>query len=209
MPTTTSNTARAAILFTLGAAVGILILTGLRFAVQEPAHAVHYHANWAVFVDGTRVDLTAGRYMEDVFQCTMDAGHQRPEHRVHMHEGNHDVVHVHAAGVAWGHLLANLGFGVGDDYLETDRGTLASAEGRTLKFVLNGRPVSTIRNVPIEDRDRLLISFGSESVEEVVASQFPEVGSDAGEYNLRPDPASCSGPVEEGLGDRLRRAFLG
>lgn len=196
-----------AIALLLGAVIGILVLTGVRFAVQESPHSVHYHANWAVFVDGARMDLTAGRYMEDVFQCMVDAEHQRPEHRVHMHEGNHDIVHVHAAGVTWGHLLANLGFGIGDDYLETERSRLVSDEARTLKFVLNGTPVTTIRNVAIGDQDRLLISFGGETVDEVVASQFPQVGDDAGQYNLMPDPASCSGPVEEGLGDRLKRAL--
>jgi hypothetical protein len=192
-----------------GVVIGALLLIGIRFALQEPPHAVHFHANWALMVDGQRVDLTAQRYMVDVLQCTIDPSHQAPEDRVHMHEGNHDIVHVHASGVTWGHFLANLGFGVGDDYLQLRDEMLRSDSTRTLKFVLNGNRVRSIRNLAVGDQDRLLISFGTETLEEVVANQFPTVAQDAGEYNTRPDPASCSGAHEETFGERLRRAAIG
>jgi len=190
----------------LGGVIGVLLLSAARLmALPEHAH-VHHHANWAIFIDGERLDLTDGRYMEDVFQCTADPAHQRPEDRVHMHEGNHDVVHVHAAGVTWGHLLANLRFGIGDDYLHTEQARFETTGERSLKFVLNGSPVRSIRNLSIGDQDRLLISYGPESVEEVVVAQFPLVASDAGRYNEVPDPASCSGAHTETFGERVRRA---
>jgi hypothetical protein len=197
----------AAGIFVVGAIVGILLLGAVRFAAMPAHEHVHFHANWAVFVNGQRLDLTGMRYMEDVFQCSVDPTHQRPEDRVHMHEGNHDVVHVHASGVTWGHFLANIGFGVGDTYLETDEARLETTPDRTLKFVLNGDPVRSIRNLPIRDQDRLLISYGPESLEEVTADQFTQVAADAGRYNEVPDPASCSGAAEETSGERLRRAF--
>lgn len=199
---------KTASLLVIGALLGILLLGSVRFAAQQPAHPpVHYHANWALYIDGARVDLTADRYMEDVFQCSADPHGQRPEDRVHMHENNHDVVHVHAAGVAWGHLLANLGFGVGDGYLETDSGRYANGDAGTLKFILDGRPLRSIRNEPIADGARLLISYGSETDAEVLETQFTSVAEDAPQYNTMPDPASCSGQEEEGLAERLRRAF--
>jgi len=197
-----------AVTLLVGAVIGVLSLLAVRLVAQpEAGHSVHYHANWAVFLEGERLDLTAGRYMEDVFQCSMDAAHQHAEHRVHMHENNHDVVHVHDSGVTWGHLLANLGFGIGDDYLETGTAFLRSAPDRSLKFILNGRPVRSIRNLEIASEDRLLISYGPETVDEVLATQFPEVQSNADRYNLMPDPASCSGAQEEGFSSRLRRAL--
>jgi hypothetical protein len=191
----------------LGVVIGIALIGAVRYVAQEPVQGVHYHANWAIFIDGERLDLTGGRYMEDVFQCMVDASQQNPEGRVHMHESNQDVVHVHAAGVTWGHLIANLGFGVGDDYLYTDSGRFDRSAEKSLKFVLNGTPVPTIRNLGIGNQDRLAISYGGETIEEVVASQYTQVGSDAGRYNEMPDPASCSGAVEESRGDRIRRAF--
>jgi hypothetical protein len=190
----------------LGAVIGVLLLSAARLVALPEHEHVHHHANWAVFINGERLDLTDMRYMEDVFQCTMDPTHQRPEDRVHMHEGNHDVVHVHASGVTWGHLLANLGFGIGDDFLHTDRARFETTPERSLKFVLNGSPVRSIRNLSIGDQDRLLISYGPESVETVVADQYPLVAADAGRYNEVPDPASCSGAHEETFGERVRRA---
>lgn len=201
------NTAAYLLTLVLGIVLGVGLIGTARFATQEPEHGVHYHANWAVVIDGERLDLTANRYMEDVYQCMADPSHQNPEDRVHMHENNHDVVHVHAAGVTWGHLLANLGFGVGDGYFYTDRARYETDEERSLKFVVNGSPVPSIANRAIGDRDQLLISYGPETVDEVAAKQASMIAATASEYNEMPDPASCSGAMEEDLGTRLRRAF--
>lgn len=198
--------ARTVVLLLTGALAGVLLVGAVRFAGQTHEHPVHYHANWAVFVDGERLDLTGDRYMEDVMRCSADASHVAPEDRVHMHENDHDVVHVHAAGVTWGHLIANLGFNVGDDFLITDNGRYLSGEAGSLKFILNGAEVPSIHNRQIGDQDRLLISFGPEPAEEVVASQFSQVLANAGTFNTMPDPASCSGHEEMTFGQRLRRA---
>lgn len=202
------GTGSAAALLAAGAVIGVIGFGAVRLAALPPEPHVHYHANWAVFVDGRRLDLRDERYMEDVAACKADAAKLQPEERVHLHNGDQDVVHVHAGGATWGHLLANLRFGVGDDYLLTDRGVrYAATPERTLKFIVDGQEVSSIRNLLIEDRDRLLISYGPETAEEVVRTQFPQVASTAAEHNTRPDPATCSGSDHEGFGDRLRRAF--
>ncbi len=206
MSTSTSGT-RLAITLIAGAVLGFLLIGATRFATQEHLHGVHYHANWAIFVNGERLDLTDTRYMEDILVCTADPSRQNPEERVHMHENNQDVVHVHASGVAWGHLMANLGFAFSDDYLYTDKARFENDSENTLKFVLNGMAVQSLNNRMIGDRDRLVISYGPESVDEVLEKQFPLVETSAARYNEMPDPASCSGAVEETMGDRLRRAF--
>lgn len=200
---------RPALLVGAGVVAGVLGFGLVRLAALPPHPVTHYHANWAVFVDGKRLDLSDDRYMEDVARCKSDPTRVDPEDRVHMHNRDPDVVHVHDGGATWGHLLANLGFGIDDDYLATDRGERhVSGGGRTLKFVLNGRPAASVHNQVIASEDRLLISFGAESAEEAARAQFPQVASDAGEFNRKPDPAGCSGNTEHAtFGDRLRRAF--
>lgn len=198
---------RPTTLLLAGVVVGYLLTGTVRLATQEHEHGVHYHANWAVFVDGQRLDLTGDRYMEDVYRCMADPTSQQPADRVHMHENNQDVIHVHAAGVTWGALMANLDFALGDAYLFTDKARFENGDDRTLKFVLNGMVVPSVYNLLIGDSDRLVISYGSETPEEVLAKQFPLVASDAGVYNTMPDPATCSGPMEATLGERLRQAF--
>lgn len=195
--------------FLLGVAVGILAFGLIRFAASPWPDPVHYHANWALFIDGERVDLSADRYMEDVDACV---GGERllPSQRVHMHEGIDHVVHVHDDGVTWGHFLTNLGFTLGHGTLVTDTGRrLAVEEGRNLTFVLNGFAVPNISNRLVESGDRLAISYGAETPEEVRGKQFPQVPDDAEEYNERQDPAGCAGRDEAGFFERLRRAFWG
>ena len=174
--------------------------------VEEPTH---YHANFALFVDGERVDLSGDEYMEEVGACKV-SGTILPTGRAHLHGNNPDVAHVHHEGVTWGHLLANLGFGIGDSYLVLDGGRMYTAgAGPTLKFILNGQPQFSIRNELIRSGDRLLISYGPEKEAEALRIQFPTVASTAEEFNGRPDPAGCSGAHEVTFWERVRHAFAG
>ncbi|MFP3947960.1 MAG: hypothetical protein ACLFWG_04460, partial [Longimicrobiales bacterium] len=119
-------------------------------------------------------------------------------------------VHVHHPGVTWGHFLTNLGFVLGKNFLILDDGRrFEEGEGRTLKFIVNGFAVPEIRNRLVESGDRLLISFGSETLEEVARSQYGRVAENAEEYNHLQDPATCSGSTEPTFFERLRRAFWG
>lgn len=193
--------------FLVGLLAGILALGIARFAFAPWEELPHYHANWAVFVDGERLDLSADRYMEPVATCM--AGDQiLPANRVHMHDNDDAVVHVHHTGVTWGHFVMNLGWSLGDDYLILDDGRqLVESSGGSLKFVVNGFVVPSVRDRLIRSGDRLLISYGSETDQEALRTQFPDVATGAEELNDTPDPAGCAGADELSWGARLRRAF--
>lgn len=191
-----------------GVLIGILALTVTRFLFMPMPEVTHFHANFAMFVDGQRIDLTDDKYMEDVQGCKADYVKITPEERTHMHENNHDVVHIHDDGVTWGHFMSNIGFAFGENYLIDDENMMYRNEpGKTMKFILNGTQVANPFNKLIGSEDRLLISFGSESLEEVMNAQFSVVASDAHEHNEHPDPGSCSGSLELGLKDRLWKAL--
>jgi hypothetical protein len=193
----------------VGVLAGVLALAVFRLAFVPMEEATHYHANFALFVGGERVDFSGDEYMEDVGACAV-GGVVLPTTRTHLHNSNPDVAHVHHEGVTWGHLLTNLGFGLGEEYLALDDGpVLTEGEGRTLKFILNGQPQYAVDNELIRSGDRLLISYGPESEAEVLRTQFPEVASTAEEYNLKSDPAGCAGAHEVTLWDRIQHAFAG
>lgn len=166
--------------------VGVLLI-GFGLKDSEDHEQVHYHANYAIFVNGQNLDLSADEHMEDTINCVVDHKIVYAQDRVHMHENKDHVVHVHDDGVTWGHFMANIGFGFGDDYLMTDQGLLRNNDSGTLKFILNGRPRLNPYNQVIQTEDHLLISFGSESREEVLKAQFSQVASDAHEYNEKDD----------------------
>lgn len=194
----------------LGVVLGALIFLVVRLILAQPEPPPHYHANFAIVVDGQRVDLSEGRYSEEVAACRVPGQALQPQERVHLHNRDPDLAHVHHAGVTWGHLLANLGFGLGGNYLVTEDGKiLRDGAGRTLKLVLNGRVQLSVHNSLIASGDRLLVSYGPESRDEVVQKQYPTVAADAAEYNRRKDPAGCSGPAEPSFWDRIRHAAVG
>lgn len=191
-----------------GFLLGVAALAGFRLARDRGPGTTHYHANFALFVNGQRVDLRAPRFMEDVSKCKADPTQQDAADRVHLHNGDQDVVHVHAPAATWAHLFANLHMALGDRWLVTDQGVLLDGRGGgTLKFVLNGQEVPGAPERTIRSEDRLLVSYGKESFTNVLQSQYPLVNSNAGEFNLRQDPGSCGAQHADSWPARLRRAL--
>jgi hypothetical protein len=200
---------RTFLLVAAGGLAGALILGFARLAALPPLPVVHHHANWAVWIHGERVDLSHDRYMEDVAACgASDHLQIAPENRVHMHENNQDVVHVHHGGATWGHLMQNIGWGLGADWIITDEGRVFNgSDGGELHFILNGFTVPPANNRVIEAGDRLLISYGTEDYGHLMYDRFTTVADDAESFDATFDPAGCSGHAEETFRERLRRAF--
>jgi hypothetical protein len=191
----------------IGVALGVLVLGLARFAFVSWPLPPHYHANWLVIIDGEPLDLSDARYMEDVAACAAGA-FVLPSQRAHMHAGEDRVVHVHDAGVSWGHFFQNIGFSAGADHLILDDGRrFFNNEEHSVKYAVNGFIVEEVTTRLIRSRDRLLISYGPEAAEQVLAEQFPQVPSDAVRYDELPDPAACAGVHELDFTERLRRAF--
>jgi hypothetical protein len=192
-----------------GILLGTLLLGLLRFAFAPLTPATHYHANWAVFVEGERLDLSADRFMEEVAACRSTDQGILPEERIHMHENDHDLVHVHHQGATWGALLANLGMGLGEGYLVLPDGRqLLVNDNERLVFVVNGLQVPDVYNRVVHSGDRMLISYTTDP-QQAPTDEFASVRSDAEEYNERQDPAACAGHGELPFLERLRRAFWG
>ncbi|HSM36440.1 MAG TPA: hypothetical protein VK837_08605 [Longimicrobiales bacterium] len=210
-----SITMRITLSILAGAALGILAFGLVRYAAApEPVHdePVHYHANFALYLDGERVRFQEERYMEDIATCRLDAGMLGPRDRVHMHQMNDEVVHVHAAGVTWGHFLANLGFAIGEGAIVDEAGVVhAAGPERRLSFVLNGERVPSIANREIVSLDRLLVYQGpTDATDAELEEMFEAIPASADAYNAsHQDGVGCtSGEApEETPADRLRRAF--
>ncbi len=195
----------------LGMGFGIIALGIARFFWAPLEEHTHYHANWAIYIDDTRLDLSSDKYMEDISSCYGSEGYVTPESRVHMHLGEQDIVHIHHDGAAWGHLLTNLGFGLGEGFMVFPDGTtLLNNESKRFTYILNGQILTSIHNQLISSSDRMLISYGSGSIDSVLQNQFSKVMSNAAEYNDQTDPATCSGSHEPlPLLDRIKLAFWG
>lgn len=182
----------------------LLLFFGLRFVFLQK-YEVHYHANFAVFINGERLPFDKFTFYEEVEACGGN-GIDSPKIRAHMHDQKNHVVHVHDNGATWGHFFANLSYVLGNDFIQTDGGLHIEDETNNLTFLLNGEETSTVFNRTIGNEDVLLISYGSES-EDQLRGQFNQIERDAAVYNEQDDPSACSGGKPFTVAERFKQAL--
>lgn len=188
-----------------GFVVGTVWLVGIRFVTYKNDH-VHYHANFALYINGQRDEFNNFTFYEEVQSCGTDE-HNDPKTRVHMHDNVNHTVHVHDNGATWGHFFANLGYTLGNDLIKTDSdGYIDGVSENKLTFILNGKEEEAIANRTIQSEDALLISYGNED-SSVLNQRFGAITKDAGEYNQKNDPASCAGSKPLTTTERLKKAI--
>ena len=204
--TTRKRTPRSKwIMFGMGLLVGVLTLGAFRFfSVSD--HHVHYHADFALYVDGQRDEFKSPTYYEEVQSC--GGGEvDNPRIRVHLHDDEPSAVHVHDNAVTWGALFANLGYVLGDQVIRTSSGVhVDGQDGKKLTFLLNGEFVPDVANRVVGDKDVLLISYGDETVA-TQKSHYNAIPRTAEKHDNTADPAACSGSHPLTWQDRLKAAI--
>jgi hypothetical protein len=189
----------AAVLF------GFVLSTAIRFALIKD-DSIHYHANFALYINGKRDELKSFTFYEEVAACDASAA-DNPKVRVHLHDNNGQLVHVHGGGVTWGHLFQNLGYTLSNDLVGTDSGVyITGDDGNKLSFVLNGESTNVIANELIESEDVLLINYGKDD-QSTLQSRYDSIPRDAGKANTTRDPAACAGAHEFNTWERLKQAL--
>lgn len=183
---------------------GFVIFVGVRFLTYKE-HEVHYHANFALYIDGTRDEFKGPGYYEEVVACHEDH-ESNPSERSHMHGNVNDVIHVHAEGVTWGHFFANIGYTLSDSLIQTHDKTYVNGENGQLKFILNGKQESDISNRKIESEDRLLIDFGNDD-DSSEMKKYDDVAKSAHEYNTSSDPSTCGSSAKLGFWAKLNASL--
>ena len=188
--------------------LGVLVLLAARFATYSPPR-VHYHANFAVYINGQREEFKGAQYYQEVAVCTT-SGITLPQQRAHMHDNINSVLHVHDHSVTWGQFFENLGWFVGPDFLQTADGHLYQASGvNKLHILINGQDytdLTPITNMVIKDQSRLLVSYGDIS-DAKLQQEYQAIPSTAKHYDESQDPASCAGSEKVTTSDRLHHLF--
>jgi hypothetical protein len=196
---------RRLLLLTAGVLIGVFGFGAYRFASYNPEHT-HYHANFAVYINGEKEQFEGFSYYEELTGCSLDTT-PTARGRVHMHEPENSVVHIHDEAVTWGHFFENLGFSIGSDHLATGTDVYTS-DDTSVTYVLNGKKViGNPAAKEIGDEDRLLVVVGAESDEEALEFFDSVVPDDAHEHNESSDPGTCSSGESHGFTDRLKEVF--
>lgn len=189
----------------MGALLGILWCIALRVMLID-TKSVHYHANFNLVIEGAKDPFDSFTQYEEVQACSGNEV-DNPRGRAHLHKPYAHAVHVHDDAVTWSAFFANVGYGLTDKAITTQKGTFVDGQdGNKLQFILNGQKVTTITNRVVASTDALLVTYGKDT-DEIVKKQFDDIPKDAAKLNTEYDPASCSGTKELSFIDKLLLAI--
>ncbi len=124
----------------------------------------HEHASVLVRIFGDKFDFSATTY-------------QIKSSWIHFEESDGNTVHRHSSGVTLGYLFETLGIGIDEDcYIFSDGRQFCTNEDYSLKYFINGDSVNSINDYVVQDDDRILISYGGETREQIT-DQLNELNS--------------------------------
>ena len=124
----------------------------------------HEHASVLVRIFGDKFDFAATTY-------------QIKSSWIHFEESDGNTIHRHSSGVTLDYLFGTLAIAIDEDcYIFTDGRQFCTNEDYSLKYFINGDSVNSINDYVIQDDDRILISYGSET-EDQIADQLNELYS--------------------------------
>ena len=117
----------------------------------------HEHASLLVRIFGDKFDFGSPAY-------------QIKNSWIHFEDSDGTTIHRHSSGVTLGFLFNSLGFTVNDEcFVFPDGREFCNGQNEdySLKYYINHEPVSNIYDHVLEEDDRILISFGPETSEEI------------------------------------------
>jgi len=124
----------------------------------------HEHASLLVRIFGDKFDFSVPSY-------------QIKSSWIHFEESDGTTIHRHASGVTLGYLFDSINIGIDDQcYIFPDGRKFCTNEDYSLKYYINHKPVNNINDYIFEDGDRILISFGPETPEQL-EQQLAELDS--------------------------------
>ena len=115
----------------------------------------HVHSSLLVRIFGDKFDFAVPSY-------------QIKSSWIHFEDSDGTTIHRHATGVTLGYLFDSLNIGIDTKcFVFPDGRQFCTNEDYSLKYYINHQPVSNIYDYIFEDGDRIMISFGAETPEQV------------------------------------------
>ena len=124
----------------------------------------HEHASLLVRIFGDKFDFDSPAY-------------QIKSSWIHFEDSDGTTIHRHSSGVTLDYLFANIGIGIDNEcYKFPDGRQFCTNEDYSLKYFINHEPVKDINDYVLEEGDRILITYGSETPEQI-EEQLKELDS--------------------------------
>ena len=107
------------------------------------------------------------RIFDDKFDFAVPS-YQIKSSWIHFEESDGTTIHRHASEVTLGYLFDSLNIGIDSEcYSFPDGRQFCTNEDYSLKYYLNHQLVDDINDYVIQDDDRILITFGNETPEQI------------------------------------------
>jgi hypothetical protein len=128
-----------------------------------PLGSAHEHAAFAIKLDGVRLDLSQPKY-------------QLQSKLIHFEGRDGTTLHRHATGVTVGEFLKSIKMDVKYDCFTVNDAKQAEGQEqvqycndgiKTLRYFVNGKERETITGYVPNDKDRILIIYGSENSSDI------------------------------------------
>ena len=141
------------LVITIVAMIGFMVPSV--FAQEFTLGSDHTHAVILVKIFGDEFDFSAPAY-------------QMKSSLIQFEEGDGNTIHSHAKGVELEYLFNSLSIGIDDQcYVFPDGKSFCTNDEYSLKYFINGESVSDIRSYEIIEDDKILITFGGETDEQI------------------------------------------
>ena len=115
----------------------------------------HEHASLLVRIFGDKFDFGSPAY-------------QIKNSWIHFEDSDGTTIHRHSSGVTLGYLFANLNIVIDSEcYKFPDGRQFCTNEDYSLKYYINHQIVKDISDYVLEDSDRILITYGGETPEQI------------------------------------------
>ena len=115
----------------------------------------HEHASLLVRIFGDTFDFSSPSY-------------QIKSSWIHFEDSDGTTIHRHSTGVTLGYLFANIGIGIDSEcYKFPDGRMFCTNEDYSLKYYINHQIVKDINDHVLEEGDRILITYGNETPEQI------------------------------------------
>ena len=115
----------------------------------------HDHASILVRIFGDKFDFSVPTY-------------QIKSSWIHFEESDGTTVHRHSSGVELGYLFDTINIGIDNKcYIFPDGRQFCTNEDYSLKYYINHQRVNDVYDYVFEDGDRILITYGSETPDQI------------------------------------------
>lgn len=166
--------------------VGMLLLAACERQPAKNPDPNHTHADFAVWVNGEKLDFSGDEFMSESESEETDDDHEAHGHKhhpyLHLHDGNGSVPHRHKPGLGFGEFLLSIGLILKQEgfctnseppscydayFLTSSANSVQLQTNRPFRLFVNGKQPVNVSNADyvFSDLDQILLTDATDQAE--------------------------------------------